>query len=420
MFSQDFVINRGGTLQGQGPIGTLLANSRIDPGLHRPYIGEDGHSYVTVFTGRKDRKEIKNKLGIVTNIKHVPVYEQVRTKELGDLGINLPDVTRNATLRRDEWIMYDSAVRLPNRERLRFYDDIARVNTFSFSGLGVKMLEHETMSDPGRAYMDMDGLSEGTDDTPLFQLEGQPIPIFHANFTLDLRTLESSRRGGTPLSTRGVEWATRRVRELVETNAIGVAGSPLLYGDTSHGGYSRTPGVYGLLNFPDRMTKTDLTVPTGANPQAVYDDVLEMRELMYAANFYGPYGIYHSTDYDRYLDAPYAYSDGSGWGINPAMTLRQALMNIGTEGGDEAGRQNQISWVKRLDYLTPANSHAFTMVMVSLNGNNIRALNGMPMTVFQYETRGGWQMHFRVACINLVEMFADYNGNCGILHARSA
>lgn len=420
MFCQDFVMNKDGNMTGTGPVGQLLANSRCDPGLLRPYFGEDGHAYVTVNTGRKRRVEVREKgTNRLKSARMESIFEQVRIKDLMAAGVQVPAITANATtLRKEEWLMYDGALIPPQRQRLRLYNDIAKVSTYSFQGLGVKILEHETMSDPGRAYMDMDGLSEGTDDTPKFQLEGQPIPIFHSNFTLDLRTLESSRRSGVPLSTRGVEWATRRCMELVETNAIGVAGTALTYGgnSTQVGGYSRTSGVYGLINFPNRLTKTDLTTPTGSNPEATIQDILEMRDQLYAANHYGPYGIYHSTDFDQFLDNDYARLGGN----NANMTLRQRILAIGTEGGDSDADNKQIRWVKRLDYLTPAASHVFTMVMVSLNPNVIRALNGMPVTIFQYETKGGWQMHFRVACIQLVEMFSDFAGNCGVLHARTA
>lgn len=417
---QDFITNRNGVMHGEGPVAELFASTRADPGLLRPYFGEDGHRYVTVNTGRTKLVEVRDKIsGALKRTKRVPIYEQARIKDLVDAGIQLPQITTNATtLRRDEWVLYDAATIPPQRERLRLYNDIAKVSTFSFNGLGVKMIEHETMSDPGRAYMDMDGLSEGTDDTPLFQNEGTPVPITHCNFTLDLRTLESSRRGNMPLSTRGIEWATRRCMELVESNAIGIPTNPLLYGASTHtSAYTRTPGVYGLLNFPTRMVKTDMTIPTGSNPEAVIADILEMRDQMYAANFYGPYGIYHSTDYDAFLDTDYARLGGD----NASMTLRERILRIGTETNEgDAQTRNQIKFVKRLDQLTPAASHAFVMVMVSLNSNSIRALNGMPVTVFQYETKGGWQMHFRVACIHQLEMFSDYYGNCGILHARTA
>lgn len=422
MVHQDFIINKNGQLHGEGPAAKAIAGVRGDVGMARPYFGEDGYAYVTVNTGRKKKVIVRDKkTGTHKDTRYEPVYEEVRVKDLQDAGIQVSSIAANATsLTKDQWLRYDAATIPPQRERLRLYDDIARVETYSFPGLGIKILEHETRSKMGKAYWDMDGRSEGTDDTPLSQLEGVPIGVLHGHFSVDLRTLESSRRSGMPLSTLAISEVTRAIMDLREDLAIGIAGAAPLYGSSTN--YGRTAGNYGLLNFPDRITKTDLTTPTGANPQAIFDDVLEMRDLMYAANHYGPFGIYHSTDYDRYLDAPYAYSDGSGWGIAPTQTLRQALLGIGTEGGMGGNNTNerQIRFVKRLDRLTPAASHAFTMIMVSLNGNVIRALNGMPVTVFQEELRAGWEIQFMVACINQIEMFADFYGNCGLIHARTA
>lgn len=313
--------------------------------------------------------------------------------------------------------MYDERLIEPQRTRLRATRDVGAVETMTFDGLGTTMIEHETVSDPGRAYMDFNVLSEGTVDSPLFQSEGQPVPVFHASFKYDIRKIRAARRAGRNPETRSVDWASRRVLELVEQNVIGTAPA-VPYGSSSHAdAYSRTPGVYGMLTFPDRLSKTDLTIPTGSNPEATVQDVLEMRQLLYDANHYGPYGIYHSTDWDVFLDNDYARLGGN----NSSTTLRKRLLEIGTEGGtDTEGERNQIKFVKRLDSLTPTNSHAFTMIMVSLNPGVMRLLNGMPLTVFQHEMKYGWEIHYRVACIMLAEFFADFNGNCGVLQARTA
>lgn len=439
LFSSDFVINDGtirtgpsgydminpdGT--GQGPVANALAGIqavpgvRFDAGLLRPFFGDDGHQYVTVNTGRKKLVEVRHpKSGKLISKKMEPIFAEVRIKDLREAGVSLPMVTNATSLRKDEWIQFDAQTIPPRRERLRFYNDIARVATFSFNGMGTMMLEHETVSDPGRAYQDMNGLSEGTNDSPLFQLEGQPVPVTHAEFAYDLRRLEVSRGRGTGLNTRGVEWATRRVLELVDDVAVGIAGTAVSFGPGTTTQYGTAPGVYGIGNYPNRILKTNNTIPTGSNPDAIRTDILNMRDLMYAAKHYGPYGIYHSTDYDAYLDAPYAY--GTGGTFQPTMTLRQAIMTIGVEEGDGGtSMSRQIKFVKRLDRMTPARmGDTFRMFMVSLDGNSIRALNGMPITVFQYETRGGWMLHFKVACIMLTEHFTDFAGNCGIMDATA-
>lgn len=419
LWTNDFVINEGGTLRGVGPIGELVADIRGDPGLARPYWNEQGKPAVTINTGRKRREVRKDPVSGIELAHYVPIHEEVLLKDLRDLGVELP--TNNATsLRKEEWLYYDSRVIPPQRKRLRIYRDMSKVELFTFDGMANSIIEHETMSDPGRAYADMDMLSEGTNDTPLFQLEGVPVPIMHAGFSVDLRKLTQSRKRGIPLSTRGIDWATQRVLELVEQMGLGVVVGNVYGGlSTQQGGYSRTAAVYGMITFPSRLTKTDLTVPLGTNPEATVTDVMEMRQQLYDANFHGPYGIYHSTDWDTFLDSDYAFTNATGWAVNPTMTLRQRLLAIGTEGG-EPDAEKQIRWVKRADWLTPANSHAFTMIMVHLESNVVRAVQGMPITVFQYERRGGWEQCFRVAGMLMLEFFADYSGNCGLLHARTA
>ena len=110
-------------------------------------------------------------------------------------------------------------------------------------------------------------------------------------------------------------------------------------------------------------------------------------------------------------------------GYNLTQTLRQRILNIGTEGGISGAEteEKQIKFVKRLDNLQPTSpgSSPFRMIMISLHPNVIRALNGMPITVFQYDTKGGWELHFKVACMLLTEHFADFYGNCGILDTQA-
>lgn len=412
-FGTDFIINN----EPHGPVAQTLQGVRCDIGLLRPYFDDKGRPTYTVNSGRTKKVPIKHKrTGQIIGHREEPIYEEVLRKDLLDAGVELP-VNNATSMTRDQWLQYDSRLIEPRRDRLVFWNQMMRVNTFTFNGLGTMMLEHETVSDPGKAYQDMYGTSEGTADSAQFQPEGQPIPITHCSFRADRRKIEAARRQGQSLSTRGVDWASRRCQELVEDVAIGVNGDPLEWGESSRNvDFSRVPAVYGALNFPDRLTKTDLTVPTGSNATTILQDVLEMRGQMYDAKHYGPYGIYHSIDYDAYLDLDYAVTGGN----NPSQSLRQRLLAIGTDSSIDDPTGPQIRFVRRLDRLTPTNSHAFTMIMVSLDAENMRALNGMPITVFQYEVKGGWEVIYKVACIWVPEFFCDFYGNCGVLHARAA
>jgi hypothetical protein len=393
---QDFIINGAG----HGEVGEALQGVRFDPGMLRPYVHK-GQRCVTVNTGRS---KINTTTGRVE-----PIYEQVRIGDLMGQGIFSP-VFNATSLRKEEWIQLDQVVIRAARQRLRAWSDLASANTFGgFNGMTKMILEHETMSDPGEAIVDMDGLTDGRTDAPKFQLEGLPLPITHSDFYFSQRRLGISRNSGTPLDTTMAEAAGRRVAEMIEKTLIGVE-TGVTYGgnSTQVGGYGRTSSVYGYLNFPQRLTKVNLTVPTGSNPDRTVADVLAMRDQLYGANFYGPYMIYHSTDWDQYLDNDYAFASGTGV-TAPNKTLRNRLREI--EG---------IQDVRRLDYLTAANSHAFTMIMVQMTQDVCRAVDGLGITTVQWESNGGMKVNFKVMCIQVPQLRADFNGNCGILHARTA
>lgn len=361
-----------------GPVGDLLQGCRFDPGLLRPYIDSRGQRCVTVNSGRG--------------------LEKRTVAEMVNAGISSP-VFNATSLRKDEWIQLDSVVMKAARQRLRAWADLAAANSYGgFNGMSKTILEHETMSDPGEAVVDMDGLTEGRGDAPRYQLEGLPLPITHSDFWFSARRLAASRNSGTPLDTTMAEAAGRRVAEMIEKTLIGVE-TGVTYGTASS--YGRAPTVYGYTNFPDRITKTDLTTPTGTNPEAIMSDVIEMRELLYSDNFYGPFVLYHSTGYDRYLDDDYYRSGGT----SVLQTLRQRIQAI-----------DGISAVRRLDFLTSG----YQMIMVQMTSNVARAINGMDITTVQWESSGGLRLNFKVMAIQVPQLRADYNSNCGIVHGTTS
>jgi hypothetical protein len=371
--------------QGHGPVGEALAGCRFDPGLLRPYVDGRGNRCVTINTGRRDSEGR-------------PVYEKRLVAEMINMGVSSP-VFNATSLRKDEWIQLDTVVLRAARQRLRAWADLAGANTFGgFNGMSKTILEHETMSDPGEAIVDMDGLTEGRQDQPRFQLEGLPLPITHSDFWFSSRRLAVSRNTGTPLDTTMAEAAGRRVAEMIEKTTIGVE-TGITYGNSTN--YGRTSSVYGYTNFPNRITKTDLTIPTGANPEAVVQDILEMRDLLYSHNFYGPFMLYHSTGYDIFLDNDYFRAGGT----SVLQTLRQRVAGI-----------DGIAGIRRLDFLTSG----YVLIMVQMTSDVARAVNGMDITTVQWESVGGMRLNFKVMAIQVPQLRADFNGNTGIVHATTA
>jgi len=386
----DFVLNG----QGHGPVGEHLANSRFDPGLDRPYF-LNGRPCVTINTGRMRYDEKKQMM--------VPIYEQHLISNLQAQGIYSP-VFNATTLVRDQWKLIDQVVGKESRKRLSAWADLAAANTFGgFNGMSKTILETDAMSDSGEAMVDMDGLTEGRNDSPLYARNGLPLCITHSDFYIGRRELEVSRTSGTPLDLAKAEHAGRVVAETVEKTVIGVE-TGLTYGDSTD--YARTSQVYGYTNHPSRNTKTDLTAPTavGWTPETTLNEVLTMRQLLYADNFTGPYVLYVSSDWDQYLDGDY-YAKATSGMVAPTQTLRQRLEQV-----------NNITAVKTLDFFTDT----FSMVMIQMTSDVARAVLGMDITTLQWESVGGMRINFKVMCIMVPQVRSTYSGKCGICHGSTA
>lgn len=382
--SNDYFFND----QVHGEVAEAIADCRFDPGMMRPYITRSGHKCVTVNTGRT-RYDEKTK-------QTVPVFEQRLIRDLVYNGQTSP-VLNATSLRKDEWLQLDTQVVMAARSRLRAWRDLEQANTYGgFNAMAKMVLEHETMSDPGEAMVDMDGLAEGHGDSPKYQLEGLPLPITHADFHFGKRRLEVSRNSGTPLDSAMAEAAGRRVAETIEKTLIGAV-TGVTYGVASN--YGRTPTVYGYTNFSSRVTKTDMTAPTGSNGTTILSDWLALRQLMYDANFFGPFMAYVSNDWDNHLDNLFSTTEPS------AGTLRSRLLQI-----------DGIRDIRRLDYLTDT----YTVLLVQMTSDVARAINGMDITTVQWESRGGMQINFKVMAIKVPQLRADFNGNCGIGHGTTA
>lgn len=408
----DFITNG----QAYGEVAEQVINhergfsSRFDPGLLQPYLVDDGYGrptrYVTLNAGPKTWCDEKKKY--VQEKVAIPVR---KLQEQFDIDVPVHNAT---ALRKEEWLRVEDIVIKAARKRLKAWEDLAKANTYGgFDGMSTTILEHETMSDTGSAAQDMDGLTDGsTNDLPLYQLEGIPLPITHSSFSIPQRLLKTSRVKGQGLDVTQGEIAGRRVAELIEKTTIGVT-TGITYGgnSTQIGGYGRTSAVYGYTNFPDRLTYTSIPTPTGSNQSAIYDAVLAMLDLLYDANHYGPFMLYHSTDFTRYMNADYGTTSGTDYGFAPSLSLRERIK-----------QHEDIVDVQRLDYMTPTLlGSTFNMVLVDLSNPQIaRAINGLDLTTVQWEAAGGMKLMFKVLCIYVPQLRADYNGNTGILHGTTA
>lgn len=376
-----------------------------DPGYKRPYLNERNIPVVAVRTGRW----VKNKKG-----QRVPEVRERRISNLIKQGHFESIYNVSSILPKDAWVKIDEAVYVAARDRLSAWSDLlARSSYGGFDAMSYLTLEYRAINDVGEAIQDMDGITDGRNFRPQTKQRSVPLPITHADFSFSARELKVAKRGGRPLDTILAEMAAARIAELIEKQTIGLEigmeYGTVATGDYAHDGLSK---VYGYLNHPNRIIKTDLNVPTGLNTQDTVEDVVEMKMLLQAKKFYGPYVLYYSTDWERYLDLPHAYHGaGTSWGISPAMTLRDALLKI-----------EKIEAVKQLDLLNPTtntNVHAFTLLLVQLSRDNVRAVNGMGLQTVMWESKGGMEVNFKLMMIAVTQWMSPYDGIPAVVQATT-
>lgn len=354
----DFIMNG----QAQGSVASTLMAHGGDPNAFRPFVGDDGRSYITV-------------------------------NENGEL-VARPLTNATATLRKDDWKLLDTAVVKAAKPRLRAVADVRGMGlTFNIpNGMAKTVLETETQSDINEAIVSMDGLRQGAADRPVFELTNLPLPIISKDFDFSARQVMVSRTGGSPLDTTTAELAGRRVAETAEKLLLGT------YGTYAFGGGT----IYGYTNYPNRLTKT-ITAPTagGWTGATTVNEVLAMRLEAQKAYHYGPYMLYCSTAWDVYMDDDYSTAKGDN-------TLRDRLKAI-----------DGIQDVRTLDYLDTAGT-SYILLLVQMTSDVVREVIGMDITTVQWESKGGMQLNFKVMAILVPQLRADQNSNTGIVHGTTA
>lgn len=381
-----------------GDQGLLQSMSVIrNPGIRRPYFDKWGKPAVTVNTGR----------WTVEKGVRVPIQESVQILRLMNQGIIDPIfLTANATsMRKEQWIELDRTVVKEYRTKLTAWDDLMKANSFGgFNGMARLTMEYEAMSDPGSAVVDMDGLGEGNQDSPLFKLRSMPLPITHSDFWFSERRLEISGNGGMPFDTTMAEAGARRIGESIERTTIGTT-TGVTYG-TETAGYGAHDGnstVYGYLTHPHIFTKADFTAPTAGGwvPDTTYNELLTAIATMKASGVYGPYQIYFSTDWFKYMSRAYSVAGGNHSG-ETLISMLQKLPGV--------------SGVKELEYLTST----FTFIIIKMTSEVARAVNGRDITTLQWPSQGGMRTNFKIMAIQVPQIRSSYSNVCGIMKGTTA
>jgi hypothetical protein len=336
-----------------------LIQSGFDTGVLRPWVGRDGRHYM-------DRVDKNGKRSVVVT--------------------NAP-----ATLTKEAWVLFDTAVVRAVTSRLKAFSDIRR-NGLVFNlpnGMAHTVLQYQTVSDITPATISMDPVRRSEGDRPVLDLMNLPLPVVHKDFDFSAREIAVSRNGNVPLDTTMAELAGRKVAEEIEKLTVGNVPTAFAYA----GG-----AVYGYTNFPNRATKTDMNVPTGLNGPTVLNDILALRQTLINNKHFGPYGIYFNTQWAQILDNDFNTAKGD-------QTFRQRLMAV--EGFTD---------VQVLDFLPTTK---WDVVIVEMNVETVRAVVGMEVQTVQWESLGGLLKHFKTMGILVCQLRPDVYGNSGIAHGRT-
>ena len=344
-----------------GELAAYMASSgRLDIGSFRPYIAEDGKAYITAYVGGDRSKP-----------------ESYVAKE----------IQANATtLRRDEWKHLDEAVLSVRRYRLGGIQDLIDNGLVYNLGnaFGTTVLEYHDVSDAFEADLTMDGISRAKGDRAVFGVHYLPIPIIHADYEINARQLEASRKLGNPLDTIHAEMAARRVMEKLEN---------MLFTDTTYTFGGGT--IYSYLNF-DPKNNVSLTTAwneSGKTAGAILADVVAMKQASIDAKHYGPWMLYLPTAYETVLDEDYDTT-------TPGTTIRERLLKV-----------DGIKGIKVIDTLPVDN-----VLLVQMTPDVVRLVRGMDIQNVEWQVEGKFITKYKVMTIQVPQIRADYNGNCGIVH----
>ena len=286
--------------------------------------------------------------------------------------------------------------RIAARHRLQFYGDLveAGLEVKLPNALGKTSWQYERQSNIGDATVSMDGLRQGDSDRPLYDMDQMPLPIIHKDFHFSARQVLASRGSQMPIDIATASEAAQSVAETVEKLALGVAPN-----------YRFGSALYGVCNHPCRITRTisnpwniDGSRNTHWTPRMLQGEILDMRQALISNKHYGPYMMYHSPDFDIIFDDDFNATTG---GFSTSLTLRERLM-----------RTPALKGIKTCEFLPPGN-----MFLLEMTPTNINAVSGLDISTVQWQSAGGFEVHFKVLCIMLPRIKSDYYGNCGILHS---
>lgn len=303
-------------------------------------------------------------------------------------------------------VSIDKAVVEVGLQRLTLVADlIAAGMTYPLTDpLSVAQLEWSQQSKIGAAQRTMSPAARGESKMPLVVPNRLPIYLTTDKFEIDIRTLKTSQRVGTPLDTSIVKQCVRAVNEAVEDAAINGAttldGQPL-----QDSGYT-APGLLNAtgVNTQSLTAAAWTTVPVGAT---VFNEVMAMILKLQSKKKFGPYRLYVGTQIGNTMDTDYNPNSPS------PVTIRQRLLQI-----------DSLQAIRVADLLPAGNgaspSIGNKVVLIQMTSDVIDVVMGQPPTVIPWTSLDGFMIHNLVMAIMVPRVKSDFEGNSGICVGTTA
>jgi uncharacterized linocin/CFP29 family protein len=304
-------------------------------------------------------------------------------------------MTVNSALRKNEWEELDRQVVAAAVPPLRMLNLlISRGLTRTLGSLGTIMAQYNAVGEMTPANATIRGHASIEKDLIDVTLASVPVPVIAKEFELDERYLQASRMLGDGLDVANAAAAARVVAEKME--------DMLINGDTSINLLGGT--VYGLTSHPARTTNTATGFGGGVWSAAIDNAVKTVAGMigaLQAKGFFGPYGVFASTNQFNTAALTY-YVDGSG------DTPRDRILRMA----------NVVDMVQ-VPQLVDG-----TVLVVQLDSNTVQAAyvpGYFPTTTREWMSGDGMLNSFKVMAVYTPIIKAAVGTNkLGVAHATGA
>jgi len=303
-------------------------------------------------------------------------------------------------------VAIDRAVVEVGLQRLTIAADVMAAGlTYNLTDpLSIAQLEWNTITKTQAPQRTMSPSARGETKMPILTPNRLPIYLTTDKFEIDIRTLKTSQRIGTPLDTTMVKQCVRGVNEAVEDATIN--------GATTLDGQNLVVAGYnapGLLNAPSVNTQSLTAAAWTSAPvgTTILAEVQAMIAKLQAKKKFGPYRLYVGTQIGNVLDNDYSTA------TNTVTTIRQRLLQIDT-----------LEAIRTADLLSSGNgaspSIGNKVILVQMTSDVIDMVVGQQPTVIPWTSLDGFTIHNLVMAILIPRVKVDAEGNSGIVVGTTA